>query len=128
MLSVLPLLVWWLAAMTVAARTRRDGKSFDRRECILMSAVLTAAWGVLGAEVLSAAGWFARWPAVVWWVVPIVLLGIRGRTDGLAGRVVLPKATDRTPTRLIVVASVIGSLTFVIALLQPPAPWDCIDY
>jgi hypothetical protein len=132
MLSVVPLALLCLLSLAWASRASRRGSletSWDVRDALLIGAVCTGLWGVVGTEVLSELRAFARGPVIVWWAVPVAVLTLwLIRHPWRDWRAASGPERDR-PTRLFFgLAGVILALTGVIALLTPPTTPDCLSY
>jgi hypothetical protein len=129
MLSILPLVFLFLCARWSGRRQRETGPAFDVRDALLVGAVCTGAWAVIGAELLSAFHRFDRTAVAGWWVAGLVIAGLGNRlTPSGNSNLGWKPDPSRFNVLLVVIGVAILVCTGVLAFATPPSTPDVLCY
>ncbi|HKQ36633.1 MAG TPA: hypothetical protein VJ063_01070 [Verrucomicrobiae bacterium] len=101
----------------------RDARPW--RDAAIAGGIVTGVWVVAGCELLSLFEAVAFWPLLIWWAVPIIVLGWKHRR----WRPKIPELPKDWLVIAIVAATLLAlGLIFVQAAATPPNNWDALSY
>lgn len=130
MLALLIPVFLFLAALAAHAVRRRVGAGEGVREPLILGALATGAWTVLGTELLSLFDLFLRVEVAAWWglggvICVAIIIANRGELAGLRRPRLRLDVADVALLLLIVVVVAAAGAT---AWYSPPNNWDSMTY